>query len=103
MEIRSRNWYWVLEFHTLPFSKSSTSHHGWNDQVEAIYKDLCTRTGTKRGLLLDVSLMKVYVEPSIFDKALEAQLLQENLNVMVYYGKGGAMPLCVWPRGPYEL
>jgi hypothetical protein len=57
-----------------------------------MFEDLCGQRG-KRGLLLDISLMRVYVSPSIFDKAIGVQREHDNLSVVVYYGKGAAVRL----------
>jgi len=44
----------------------------WDDLVAAMFADLCcggARGDARRGLLLDVTLSRVYVAPSLFDKA----------------------------------
>ena len=45
---------------------------GINSQVDAMFEDACTR-GRKKALLLDITLKRVYVAGSIFDKAEEMQ------------------------------
>jgi hypothetical protein len=62
---------------------------GINKQVDHIFEDACSADGAKKkALLLDISLTKVYVEGSIFDKAEVMQAKHPNLHVVVYCGRG---------------
>ena len=61
---------------------------GINEQVEAIFEHACGTDGGKKALLLDITLTKVYVAGSIFDKAETMQLKYPQMHVVVYCGRG---------------
>ena len=63
---------------------------GINEQVEAMFEDLCdNRDGErKKGLLLDITLSRVYADGSIFDKAEECQHRYPKVHAVIYCGRG---------------
>ena len=62
---------------------------GINKQVEAIFQDACRTDGArKKALLLDITLTRVYVAGSLFDKAEQMQAKYPSMHVVVYCGRG---------------
>ncbi len=62
---------------------------GINAQVEHIFRDACATDGAgKKALLLDITLTRVYVAASIFEKADKMQKKHPNLHTVVYCGRG---------------
>jgi hypothetical protein len=62
---------------------------GINKQVEKIFEDACRNDGgRKKGLVLDISLTRVYAAGSIFEKAEEMQAKNPQMHAVVYCGRG---------------
>ena len=62
---------------------------GINKQVEKIFEDACRNDGgRKKGLVLDISLTRVYAAGSIFEKAEEMQKKNPQMHAVVYCGRG---------------
>ena len=67
---------------------------GINKQVEKIFEDACRNDGgRKKGLVLDISLTRVYAAGSIFEKAEEMQAKNPQMHAVVYCGRGSVVRL----------